>query len=499
MITIYRWKEFLEYMKKFDKDKYLKKLKFQRAWRKYERYFCVGVPCLMIAVLGIYIISAKVNKEDFISDDTIGAYIDGEYSQTIPSKSDGYVVQKIVCDNGAVGEWDNDKWGLLTTNMTQKSKCNVYFKSNPLKKLISQLDATGKCPTINEDGTINVNGPESENALLCSAPDAYGTSYYYRGNVTNNYVKFGKWSDDTPDIYSGSDVYYSSLEECQSASSSNKCTLISRAGKDMYWRIVRINGDGSIRMIYDGTSAHVNGESSEDRYIAFGTSFNVSVRISPKISIAVINRNALVGYMYGDISGKTYEETHANINNSVIKTDIDTWYENNIKGTTNEQYVLDNLFCTDRSFASSNSGTGIGNSATYYRWSNLENMGDNKITLKCLQKNDALTMNDTLNGAAVLKYGIGLITADEAVLAGAWNTTNNNYYLYINQNYWTMSASLQGGGFPYESIVNSSGEINYDAVDGRNLEVTRPVISLSSEVLAHGDGTSNNPYRLVSD
>lgn len=55
--------------------------------------------------------------------------------------------------------------------------------------------------------------------------------------------------------------------------------------------------------------------------------------------------------MYGKVGVSTYAETHANTNNSTIKTYIDTWYENNIKGTTNKQYIVDNIFCNDRSFA----------------------------------------------------------------------------------------------------------------------------------------------------
>lgn len=58
----------------------------------------------------------------------IAAYIDGEISKTLPSKNDGYTVEKVVCDNDAVGKWDDNKWGLLTTNLTKRTKCNIYFK-----------------------------------------------------------------------------------------------------------------------------------------------------------------------------------------------------------------------------------------------------------------------------------------------------------------------------------------------------------------------------------
>ena len=114
-------------MKKFNKDKYLMKLKF----KKYKRYLYMGIPCILVLLIGIYFAYSKfsVFKEeevvrttvgDFISgDDVIGAYIDGEYSTTIPGKNDGYVVEKIVCDNDATGSWNNDSWGIVLTNLTK--------------------------------------------------------------------------------------------------------------------------------------------------------------------------------------------------------------------------------------------------------------------------------------------------------------------------------------------------------------------------------------------
>ena len=204
--------------------------------------------------------------------------------------------------------------------MSKKSKCNVYFRKDIIVNSIkSQLETTGKCPTVNDDGSVNVTSAESENSLLCSAPDNYGTSYYYRGNVSNNYVYFANF----------------------------------------YWRIVRINGDGSIRIIYDGTSAHENGEASEDRIIG-QSAFNEQA-----------DDNAYVGYMYGTPSSSTYEETHANINDSTIKKYVDKWYGNNIKDARYEQYLSDNLFCNDKSvsnYRETYKNLGYGTENTYYRW-----------------------------------------------------------------------------------------------------------------------------------
>lgn len=188
---------------------------------------------------------------------------------------------------------------------------NMNAADIAMDKIIASVDATGKCPTTNSDGTVDVSEEESTGGYLCTAPDAYGTSYYYRGNVTNNYVKFGKWADDAPNVVYGyyssetSDDFeeYDSMEACQNASSYNtNCTIINRAGKDMYWRILRINGDGTIRVIYDGTSAHSNGQSSTDRQIG-KSAFNEYWKkdnVQEATESYVSDDNAGVGYMYGN-------------------------------------------------------------------------------------------------------------------------------------------------------------------------------------------------------
>ena len=394
-------------MAKFNREKALRRLEFKRKWRSYSRYVYIAVPCVLCCLLCLYFAYSKffVSKEEvvikttvgnFIQGDlVIGAYIDNEYSSTIPGKDDGYVVEKVVCDNGATGEWDEDKWGLLTTNLTKRTKCNVYFKKvvSKVPDIIATVDTTGKCPTVNEDGSVSVTAVEATNGYLCKAKDAYGDSYYYRGNVTNNYVLFA----------------------------------------DKYWRIVRINGDGTVRVIYDGTSAHANGESSEDRQI--GTSaFNSSY-----------NDNAYVGYMYGATGASTYVAAHANTNDSTIKAYIDNWYKTNILGTANEQYLADNIFCNDRSISNDNVGTGVGTTRTNYRWYwgpwESGNHNDN-VKLICPQKNDAFTVSDTTNGNGALTYPVGLLSTDEIVLAGGWNASNSGYYLYSGQVWWASSPSV---------------------------------------------------------
>ena len=445
-------------MKKFDKDKYLKKLKLKRKWRSYSRYVYIAVPCVLCCLLCLYFAYSKffVSKENevarttvapFIQGDiVISVYIDGEYSSTIPGKNDGYVVDKVSCDNGAVGEWNNDDWGLLTTNLSKRTKCNVYFKKvvSKVSDIIAQLDTTGKCPTMNDDGSAIVTAAESLDGYLCKAKDAYGDSYYYRGNVTNNYVKFA----------------------------------------DKYWRIVRINGDDSVRLIYDGTVAHANGEASDDRQI--GTS---AFNDYPKYNA----NDMYAGYMY-----RTGSSVQENTNDSTIKLFVDDWYENNIKGTIYEKLLTDNIFCNDRSISNSRPRGWATDGNVTFRWVYFPNgKYNNNMMLTCLQQNDAFTVSDTENGNGALKYPIGLLTADEVVLAGGWNEANNNYYLYSGQNWWTLSPK---GSILISAVINII--INYDGTaytegNTKNAYGVRPVLNLKPEAIKYGDGTASNPYRLT--
>ena len=543
-------------MVKFNREKALRKIEFKRKWRSYSRYVYIAVPCVLCCLLCLYFAYSKffVSEEqavirttvgDFIYGDiVISAYIDGEYSNTIPGKDDGYIVEKVSCDNDAIGKWNSDDWGIMVTDLSKRTKCNVYFKKKPDSKvpeIIAQLDTSGKCPTVNDDGSVNVTGVEATNGYLCKAKDAYGDSYYYRGNVTNNYVKFA----------------------------------------DKYWRIVRINGDGTVRVIYDGTSAHANGEASEDRQIgnsAFNSSYmdnayvgymygNSDAVVEPseyysstnftntstfyiskeytfdkntklftlKNPIQVLGSNLTtdyIGYYYASytptsvpssvdrlykIMGVTAgtssarikygyvnygtsskEVAQTNTNDSTIKTYLDNWYKTNIVGTTNEQYLVDNVFCNDRSMAGNNSGTGAGVSRTYYRWYNWASSSyNNKMMLKCPQKNDAFTVSDTTNGNGALTYPVGLLSTDEIVLAGGWATDNSGYYLYSGQYWWASSPNDFYGSFAGVRGVGSSGYASNDDFVGGNNGV-RPVFNLKAEVLTQGSGTASDPYRISS-
>ena len=319
---------------------------------------------------------------------------------------------------------------------------------------------------------------------IYKAEDDFGTSYYFRGAVENNYVKFGKYKSDYEDI--------------------------AQAGDDMYWRIIRINGDGSIRMIYAGTSAYANGDTNQVSSIG-RTAYNTNYR-----------DNGYVGYMYGNFTTPTncntdnstgittctggstsYEEAHANINDSNIKTFIDNWYNNNLKDYA--YAIEDTIYCNDRSiapvdnyagFTFTKTGKGIENTA----YSNaLRNYAEHTPSLKCVNKNDRFTVNNSI-GNAKLTNPIALISTDEAYMAGAFTynfiddsyITNTDFYLYSGDWYWTLTPFAAAGGGTYVDGVNFVGRLDNNFVS--NAYGVRPVVSLSSDAISGGRGTMDDPW-----
>ena len=292
---------------------------------------------------------------------------------------------------------------------------------------------------------VNTETPDfsqvaTTNEGVFSAQDDYGTSYYFRGAVEYNYVEFAGF----------------------------------------YWRIIRVNGDGAIRMIYDGTSAHANGESNTDRHIGTSAFNNVS------------DDATYVGYMYGEIDATNYEDSHSNKNDSSIKIVVDNWYKTNIADKDYGKYIADIIYCNDRSIYS---GVGYAKQPTTYNATYRLITNKNPI-LTCAQQNDRFTVDDTSKGNGALTYPVGLITADEVVFAGIGNSSvdNTNYYLYSGYNYITMTPTSNSTVSSYVLLGNKT--LFSNSILG--VHGIRPVISLKSSVEFTGNGTMDSPFEVVS-
>ena len=301
--------------------------------------------------------------------------------------------------------------------------------------------------------TSNKNTTE---ALLASTEDDYGTSYYFRGAVKNNYVQFA-----------------------------NKC-----------WRIVRVNGDGSIKLVLhnDNTSSSSSpcAASNNSTTAAFarysGSTYNTAFNSS-------YNDNAYVGFMYGTAGSSDYASTHANTNKSDILKNLETWYNNNLK--TYESKLADTIWCNDKSTVSG--GLGYGTNATDYGAYNRL-ASTKQPTLKCPNDNNGgklskFTVDDTTNGNGNLTYKIGLLTADEIAFAGSISGYyNRSTYLQENTGtiwWWSLSPYIFDGDYAFVWRVGS-GRLDYDYVYG--YDGLRPAISLISSTSVTGNGTSDNPY-----
>ena len=301
--------------------------------------------------------------------------------------------------------------------------------------------------------TSNKNTTE---ALLASTEDDYGTSYYFRGAVKNNYVQFA-----------------------------NKC-----------WRIVRINGDGSVKLVLhnDNTSnASSPCASSNNSTTAAFARYSGSSYTS--VFNSNYNDNAYIGFMYGATGASDYPNTHANTNKSDILKNLETWYTNNL--TSYESKLADTIWCNDKSTVSG--GLGYGTNATDYGAYNRL-ASTKQPTLKCPNDNNSgklskFTVDDTKNGNGNLTYKIGLLTADEIAFAGSIAYTyNRSTYLQENTGttwWWSLSPGGFGGSSAYVWYVFSGYLDRGNVYFGGGL---RPVISLISSTNVTGDGTSENPY-----
>ena len=317
----------------------------------------------------------------------------------------------------------------VTPMTTQGTKCYLYFDTKPItiqdiiasKNLATRTDFS---TTLKEDTTGTIYYEDTSK----------GTTYYFAGNPTDNWVRWAGF----------------------------------------YWHIIRINEDGTLRLIYQGTSANTTGSNTQTQISAFDSSYN---------------NNMYVGYMYQS------NQPHGLTSSSTIKGILDTWYQNNLARYADD---LDGNagFCGDRepstSSSSSNGSGGTGTTTTYYG-GYIRLITNKAPTFECENDSDLYTTSGSEDGNGALTYPIGLITADEVAYAGGvYATSNTSYYLYTRQNYWTMSP-YDYNGWACVFYVSSNGNFNSNIVYNRF--GVRPVINLKSNIqFSEGNGTSDKPF-----
>ena len=403
----------------------------------------------------------------------VAALIDGVESSTFPT-TNKYNASVECTRNGKKIDakesidWSGTEWELTTKIKSGNVRCNATFESlAPAPNgwyeagngtLLASLrdNNTLKTPITTPGAAVST----ADEALLASAEDDYGTSYYFRGAVTNNYVEFA-----------------------------NKC-----------WRIVRVSGGGSVKLILhnDNTTkvanpcdaANNSASAAFARYSGetYKSAFNTNY-----------NDNAYVGFKYGTVGAGDYALTHANTNKSTILTNLEAWYEkNNLKNY--EKVIADTVWCNDKTNVTDTSydpwgwtpnGYGYGKNVTYYGAtqrliSTNGRTGGTGPSLKCN------------SGLSKINSKVGLITADELAYAGyAAALKNTTTYLQENAtdtDWLSLSPSVFFSVYAFVWSVNGgSGDFGNYSVNSDG--GVRPAISLIiSTTISGGTGTSEDPY-----
>ena len=415
----------------------------------------------MIIISGMFMYN-KSDKKDLLEDSSgpiIAAVIDGKTSTTFPT-TNKYNASVECTRNGKKIDanesitWNGTKWILTTAISDGNVRCNAIFRTLTFAETILANNEV-KAPITTPGAAIST----ADEALLASAEDDNGTSYYFRGAVINNYVEFA-----------------------------NKC-----------WRIVRVGGDGSVKLILhnDNTAGVANPCSSANnstdaafaRYSGdtFRSAFNTNK-----------NDNAYIGFKYGTVGASDYASAHANINNSTILTNLETWYNNNLK--TYESVIADTVWCNDKTNVTDTSynpegysnvtGLGFGTNVTYYGAtqrlvSKSNSAGGTGPSLKCNGELSKITSK------------VGLITADELAFAGyAHGLQNTTTYLQENATdtvWWSLSPNrFRGSDAGVWAVFGINGY--FSGYDVNTTYGFRPSISLKSTTNVTGDGTSEKPY-----
>ena len=263
---------------------------------------------------------------------------------------------------------------------------------------------------------------DTTTGVIYETTDWKGTSYYFAGAPTDNWLYFGGF----------------------------------------YWRIVRINGDGSIRLIYNGSSTTATGT---------GTLIDTSEQFNSSY-----NQSEYVGLKY------TIGQQHGQTTDSPILNTLQSWYTSSNLDDYADYIDTSVGFCSDRNMASGSSWSSQPYSNIYY------------ATYERLDTNESPSLACTTND--IIAEPVGLITADEVSFAGGGNfILNTHYYLYNNQYYWTTSpfGFSSGAGVFYVSL---DGNLDYSGVNWTEYGV-RPVINLKADTRFTGSGTTSDPYVVV--
>ena len=475
--------------------------------------------CFGVYAAGTCIISATADDVTY-NGTTVQAAIDELYSMAESYCPEGYECRQLKY----VTDCDNKKiYSTTPDNLTGLAK--IMAES-------AYLDS-GKSEYVSSCNGVNIGQISSDTngkgiyEIASTKNDTYPI-YYYRGTVDNNNVKFGGfcWKAIRTTDTGGVKMIYNG-EPDGSGNCTNTTGESTQIGESTFsitaqiFRVGYMNGKGyspSTRASSNLSTAYVYGNDiiysggtytltdtmtstgdwsadyntlSSHHYTCFSTGNTcTSVYYIYDTTSSYANFITLTN---GEKIEDALDEMFSNSINSIAKTQVDNWYNSNLSSYTS--YIEDTVYCNDRSISDLGEWNPDGGSTTSFLWFSPYTRTWTNYTpsLECNRAQDRLTVSSS-KGNGALTYPVGLITSDEVMYAGGRGTTSNTsntYYLYTNQNYWTMSPCGSGSIFK----VSSSGCLGNVSVYTTSNVVLRPVISLSpNAVISSGDGTSTNPY-----
>ena len=412
-----------------------------------------------------YILSKymKANVSTKGSTDGTSLIIGTQNTKVLDNKHNGYIIKEVGLNSKESKEFDLRLW--IDYDTTKEQAAGMTYLSQVVIVTEPGIDNTLAGTVLRNNKvqtpltTPGAAVSTADEALLASAEDDYGTSYYFRGAVKNNYVEFA-----------------------------NKC-----------WRIVRVGGDGSVKLILhnDNTTGVANpcDAANNSASAAFARYSGETYKSAFNTNY---NDNAYVGFKYGTVGAGDYALTHANTNKSTILTNLEAWYEkNNLKNY--EKVIADTVWCNDKTNVTDTSydpwsitpnGLGYAKNVTYYGATQRlvgtsGSAGGTGPSLKC-------------NGElSKINSKVGLITADELAYAG-YAYVQNNTTTYLQENatdtyWWSLSPNAFVGGRADVWDVCGSDGIFGDYFVNDTYGV-RPSISLKSTTNVTGNGTSDSPF-----
>ena len=480
-----------------------------------KKLFVFLIPILLIT---ISLFPRKENKELVSNTDNLVSFtVDGVESKTMPTKGSGYIANKITCKNGSIITFDNDNYIIEVEKLESADACKIDFSkeigSNTVTVTISnrsKIDSTSKTTTEGGKVVFYLTGePESitggEYTLSSNKLIVNNIISNINLNITMSKTLYDQLLIDNSRIKTRTDFDTTFTETNTGTLYKANESIVGNTPKDVYyfagdaknnwvkfggfyWRIIRTNYDGSIRLLYSGTSHNTTAG-----YIAT-SAFTNKAKMDPMYA----------GYMYGTTG--SLENNRLNTNDSTIKTYIDNWYNNNLSSYS--KYIsTEAVYCNDRELAPGQ---------TYSTSSNFDyapsgRLDTNKPTYNCTNNKDAFSGS---NSEAKLTYPIGLMTADEIAYAGGKVTPDlpSPYaWYYLNSAGGSITGSTTWLSLsPDDSSDSLFGIPDVWIVSGSDLPGrlgsgfaftkygVRPAISLKSCTLySTGNGTAETPYEIV--